>query len=312
MPGVAPPAAGGGLTALTAIPSLLRLKAIRKVRPMRDEILGICRFSFLGKCDWAETVGPEGDSPDLLARRAAMLYAPDRLARRFTAFETLCLPSIRAQTDTDFRFILLTSPQMPKAWLERLQDLCADQPRISLLVSDAASTADALRAPLARAAETAGRPVIQFRVDDDDAFSRHHVARIRRNAARFADLPGFALSWPQGLVYGSYDGAAVTFWRAHQPFLGAGVAVRMRAAGRSIFAFNHFQLPKHFPAFSDISGLGYVQTRWDEGDSVATIVARFPKWFQPLTEAAFRDALRDDFPFLLGRDLGFSQKKGAA
>lgn len=279
---------------------------------MRDDIVGICRFSFLGKCDWAETTGKDGAAPALMARRRAMLYAPERLARRFAAFQTLCLPSIKAQTDADFSFWLLTSPEMPGEWLDRLRGLCADVPQIRLIVSDTRDTSDALRAPLQRAAEAAGRPVIQFRVDDDDAFSRHHVARLRRHARRFQDLPAFAISYPQGLVFGSYEGEPVSFWRAHQPFIGAGAAVRMRGAGRCIYALNHFQLPKHFPGLTDIQGLGYVQTRWDEGDSVATIWAKFPKWFQPLTPQAFQDALADDFPFLQGVDLGFVEKKGAA
>lgn len=279
---------------------------------LRDDIVGICRFSFLGKGDWFETKGPQGTAPDLLVRRAAMLYADARMERRFKAFETLCLPSIRAQTDADFRFWVLTSPDMPTRWLMRLHDLCAGVPQIQIILSDARDTQEALRMPLRHAAEAAGRPVIQFRVDDDDAFSRHHVARLRRDAQRFADLPAFAISYPRGLVVGSYDGEPVSYWQTHQSFLGAGAALRMRGSGRAIYAVNHFDLPKHFPAFSDINGFGYVQTRWDEGDSVATIVANFPKWFQPLSAGDFQTELADDFPFLQGVDLGFVQRKGAA
>lgn len=279
---------------------------------MRDEIVGICRFSFLGKCDWAETVGKDGAAPELMARRQSMLYAPGRLARRFAAFETLCLPSVKAQTDPDFSFWLLTSPEMPREWLARLRDLCAGVPQIRLILSDSRDTQEALRAPLQAAAEAAGRPVIQFRVDDDDAFSRHHVARLRRHARRFTDMPAFAISYPQGLVFGSYEGEPLSFWRAHQPFIGAGAAVRMRGPGRCIYALNHFQIPKQFPGLTDIEGLGYVQTRWDEGDSVATIWAKFPKWFQPLTAGQFQHGLAEDFPFLQGVDLSFVQRKGAA
>lgn len=274
--------------------------------------MGICRFSFLGISDWAEASAKADESAAVLRRRMAMLYAPGRLARRFMAFETLCLPSIRAQTDPDFAFWILTSPEMPEPWLTRLRDLCADVAQIRLIVSDSRDVVAALRAPLLAAAEAAGKPVIQFRVDDDDAFSRHHVARLRRHAQRFEDMPAFAISYPQGLVFGSYEGAAVSFWRAHQPFIGAGAAVRMRGAGRCIYAINHFQLPKHFPGLTDTRGIGYVQLRWDEGDSVATIWAKFPKWFQELSATEFQTALAEDFPFLQGVDLGFVKRKGAA
>lgn len=279
---------------------------------MRDAIVGICRFSFLGKCDWVETRPAFGGAPEVLAGRMPMLYAESRLARRFQAFETMCLPSVKAQTDPDFRFWILTSPEMPEIWLERLLALCADVPQIEVVLSDARSPMEALRAPLAAAAEEAGRPVIQFRVDDDDAFSRHHVARLRRHARRFADMPAFGISFPRGLILGSYEGEPVRFARAHQGFVGAGAAVRMRGPGRCIYAFNHFALPKHFPAFTALEGLGYVQTRWDEGDSINDLKERWPSWFAPIPASEFQDSLVEDFPFLHGVDLSFVQRKGAA
>jgi hypothetical protein len=253
-----------------------------------------------------------GGAPEILAARRPMLYADDRLARRFQAFETLCLPSVKAQTDADFSFWILTSPELPDIWLERLLALCADVPQIQVILSEQRSPMEALRAPLAAAAEQAGRPVIQFRVDDDDAFSRHHVARLRRHARRFSDMPAFAVSFPRGLVFGSYEGEPLHFCRAHQNFVGAGAAVRMRGPGRCIYAFNHFQLPKHFPAFTAIEGLGYVQTRWDEGDSSNDLPHRWPSWFQQIPASEFQDSLIDDFPFLHGVDLRFAERKGAA
>ncbi|WP_134679322.1 glycosyltransferase [Paracoccus ravus] len=275
---------------------------------MQDAIVGICRFSFLGKCDWVETRPKEGGSPEILAARAPMLYAETRLIRRFKAFETLCLPSIKAQTDPDFRFWILTSPEMPGPWLERLQDLCAEVPQIEIIVSDKRSPMEALAKKLSAAADEAGRPVIQFRVDDDDAFSRHHVARIRRNAQRFSDLPGFGISYPEGLIFGSYDGQPVSFWRGHQAFVGAGAAVRMRLPARCIYAMNHFQLPKHFPAFTDVNGFGYVQTRWDEGDSASVLREQWPRWFREVGADDFQKLLADDFPFLQGVNLSFVEK----
>lgn len=279
---------------------------------MRDEFVGICRFSFLGKCDWVETRPAFGGAPEILAGRIPKLYSDARLARRFEAFETFCLPSIKAQTDQDFSIWILTSPELPDRWLERLMALCADVPQIQIILSYERSPMDALRQPLAAAAEKAGRPVIQFRIDDDDAFSRHHVARLRRHARRFADMPAFAISFPRGLVLGSFEDEPISYWRTHQSFIGAGAAVRMRGPGRCIYAINHFQLPKHFPAFTGIDGIGYVRTRWDEGDSADDMTERWPRWYQPIQAGEFQDSLIEDFPFLHGVDLSFMQKKGAA
>ncbi|MFO1139588.1 MAG: glycosyltransferase [Paracoccus sp. (in: a-proteobacteria)] len=279
---------------------------------MRDAIIGICRFSFLGKCDWVETRDADGGSDRVLSARLPKIYDPARLERRFEAFEKLCLPSIKAQTDPDFQFWFLTSPEMPVRWLERLRDLTAAIPQVRIIVSAERTPMDALQMPLRAAADAAGRPVIQFRTDDDDAFSRHHVARIRKQAARFPDLPGFGISYPEGLVFGSFEGDPVSYHRAHQSFVGAGAALRMRAPGRCIYAFNHAQIPKFFPAFTSIEGLGYVQTRWDASDSAGHTPGRWPYWFKPISHTEFNAALQEDFPFLNGVDLGFVQKKGAA
>lgn len=273
---------------------------------MRDAIIGICRFSFLGRCDWVETRKRDGGSPEVLQGRIPMLYAGERLERRFEAFEKICLPSIRAQTDPDFSLWMLTSPELPQRWLDKLLALCADIPQIEVIMSAARSPAEALADPLRSAAAAAGRPVIQFRIDDDDAISRHHVARIRRDAQRLNDLPAFGISYPAGLIINSYDGQKTSYWRAHQAFVGAGAALRMRGPGRCIFALNHPSIPRHFPVFTDISGLGYVQTRWEAGDSaVNKRHAQMPHWFSPLGTHQFQKSLAEDFPFLVGQDLGF-------
>lgn len=278
---------------------------------VRDAIVGICRFSFLGKCDWVDTRGTRGRSSEDLAARIPEIYSETRLERRFEAFEKLCLPSLRAQTDPDFEFWFLTSPELPQTALERLHDLCADLPQVRIILSSERTPQDALANELKAAADKAGRPVIQFRVDDDDAFSRHQVARIRKHAPRFADLPGFGLSYGNGLIFGSFDGEPLNYFHAFQGFIGAGAALRMRLPGRCIYSVLHTQIPRYFPAFTCIDGLGYVQTRWDASDS-AGVKDRWPRWFKKIDEAEFQRQIQDDFPFLDGLDLNFVRTKRAA
>lgn len=278
---------------------------------MRDAIVGICRFSFLGKCDWVDTRGERGNSNADLAARIPEIYDATRLERRFEAFEKLCLPSLRAQTDPDFEFWFLTSPELPDHALERLHDLCADMPQVRIIVSMARTPQNALEHELKAAAEKAGRPVIQFRVDDDDALSRHHVARIRKNARRFSDLPGFGLSYGNGLIFGSFGGEPLNYFKAFQGFIGAGATLRMRAPGRCIYSVLHMQIPKFFPSFTRMEGHGYIQTRWDASDS-AGVKDHWPRWFKKIDEAEFQNRLEDDFPFLQGVDLNFVRTKRAA
>ena len=273
---------------------------------LQDAIVGICRFSFLGKCDWVGTRARGGGAPEVMRERVAMLYAEDRMQRRFQAFETLCLPSIRAQTDPDFSLWLLTSPELPAHWLDRLRHLVKDVPQIEILMSERRNSVQALKAPLRAAAISAGRPVIQFRIDDDDAISRHHIARLRREARRFSDLPAFGISYPKGLVYGSYSGRPIRYWRAHQSFVGIGAALRMPEAENCIYELLNPRIPRYFPVFTDICGFGYVQTRWDEGDSAELKRnAKVEHWFDEIDADQFRADLAEDFSFLLDTDIGF-------
>ena len=277
---------------------------------MRESIVGICRFSFLGKCDWVDTRSTDGASDEVLTLRQSMLYTEARLRRRFKAFETMCLPSIRAQTDPDFSFWLLTSPELSEPWMQHLAQLCADIPQIRILVSEARLTSDALRPHLRQAARAAGHPVIQFRIDDDDALSRHHVARIRQNAPTFADQPTFAMSNPEGLIFGSLDGREVQYYRVSRGFVSAGATARMERPGLSIYARPHFGLPKHYPEITCQDGLGFVQTRWELGDTSGRTPRAWSGW-QPLERGAFDELLSEDFPFLQSADLSFSETKWA-
>ena len=241
-----------------------------------------------------------------MTRRHALLYSDARLRRRFEAFETMCLPSIRAQTDPDFSFWLLTSSELPTPWMQRLEQICAHIPQIRILVSEARRTSDALRPHLREAARAAGHPVTQFRIDDDDAFSRHHVARIRRNALAFADQPTFAFSSSEGLIFGSLDGGEVQDYLVSRGFVSAGATVRMERPGQSIFAHPHFSLPKHYPEIICRDGLGCVQTRWEMGDTSGRTPRAWLDW-RPLARSAFDQLLGEDFPFLQAADLSFAE-----
>lgn len=272
---------------------------------MGDRIVGICRFSFLGRGDWIGMRGPVALTPDRRDRQAAMLYAPARMASRFAAFEAMLLPSISAQTDADFELWILTSPQLPAVWMARLRDLCAPLPQIRIIVSDEPTTEAALAAPLAQAAAGSGGPPIQFRVDDDDALSQHFIARLRRHVKRFNDMPTFVISMATGLILRRFDQEPVSYWRGLQRFVGIGVAARMPEPGQSVYLYDHFDLPRTLPAFSDVRGLNYVHLRWHEGDSSPLAQQSWSNRHIEIGPKKFHASLAEDFPFLIGADLGF-------
>ena len=90
---------------------------------MHPQILGFLRFSFFG---------PSDTKLDYSDRQAAFdrLYSPRRMETRFQLFEHMVLPGFRAQTDPDFKLVVLSSAVMPEGYRTRLAQLCASLPQI--------------------------------------------------------------------------------------------------------------------------------------------------------------------------------------
>ena len=70
------------------------------------QILGICRFSY-------PAVGGFQNEHNTVEARCNYLYSQERLNMRFSAFETLTLPSIRSQSDPNFTFAIIIGDSLP-------------------------------------------------------------------------------------------------------------------------------------------------------------------------------------------------------
>ena len=70
------------------------------------KIYGHCRFSYFGQTDTGKAVQTEEDAK-------ALLWNAERMAVRFHLLENIMLPSMIAQTDQDFQFVITTSNEMP-------------------------------------------------------------------------------------------------------------------------------------------------------------------------------------------------------
>lgn len=140
---------------------------------MKIQVIGLCRFS----------VPVEGGfqiEHGTLADRRAFLYAPERLEERFLWFEQVFLPSIRKQTDPDFRLIVLAGADLPEPWRSRLSDGTADVPQIDLQFRSPGNHRDLCRWVMAEAASVRSADVLaEFRLDDDDAVALNYIRRIR-------------------------------------------------------------------------------------------------------------------------------------
>lgn len=272
---------------------------------MADRILGICRFSYLGRGDWGAYQGTKLGSPEEMAARcsmAGMLYQDERLAFRFRTFEALTLPSIAAQTDPDFTFLVVTSPEMPAEWLARLRFICEAVPQAAVLVSDAPDIGAALAPNLAAMTKNGERRLVQFRLDDDDCLAVGYVENLRNAAKALRHYPGFAFSLPKALLVTNYPGAGPCRYEMVKPFHAAGAAARVPNAEQSIFAFGHYALARRFIALTDHLPYGSLQIKAVGHDSQQVLPTR-GSGISVMSERAFADVLVRDFPFINSDDL---------
>jgi hypothetical protein len=186
-----------------------------------------------------------------VAEREAFLYDPARLAQRFAVFESFTLPSLRAQTDTDFTFVIVTGDSLPAEALARLQTMTRDLSQVVVRQlppgQHRAVTQDAINA-----AKTDTRhPSLQFRLDDDDAISRDFVAELRTKAAdlqfMLRDHRMIALDFNRGYVATPSE-AGISAQEIAMPYWTPALAV-MTAAGvhKTIMNFSHHKIWQQMP-----------------------------------------------------------------
>ncbi|RKF15403.1 hypothetical protein D6850_07590 [Roseovarius spongiae] len=211
------------------------------------QVIGLCRFSY-------PAIGGfqvEHDSP---RDRAAFLYDPVRMEERFATFETLTLPSLRAQTDPDFTLLIVVGDAMPEPLLARLLDLVEDMPQAVVAPRAPGRHRAVMREVINEARIDTGLPSLQFRMDDDDAVARNFVAALRQAARDVAPLIArnrhVGLDFNQGHIAritpeGICARATVeTLWT---PALGMAVAP---GASRGIMNFSHAKLSRVMPVVS--------------------------------------------------------------
>lgn len=263
---------------------------------MSDAIAGFCRFSFLGRGDWQAYSRTEFGSPEEAAameRVAATLYDDARLDFRFRTFEALTLPSIAAQTDPDFVFVVLTSAAMPVHWRARLTQICAAVPQVRLIISDAPDVGSAI-VPLLAELRGDGR-LVQFRLDDDDCLSTSYISHLRRASHAMRDYFAFSFSLPKALIVTKYADEAARSLEMARPFHSAGVAVRPRHADQTVFSFGHLALARRFPALTDYGPHGSLQIKGEGHDSRKVVPGRD---IIEITDEQFAKALRNNFAFV--------------
>lgn len=145
------------------------------------QVIGLCRFSYLG-------LGGFQVDHDTLEQRAAYLYAPKRLEERFLTFETMMLPPLRAQTDPDFTFLIVTGDSLPTNAFERLNDLVADMPQVVVQKHAPGRHRKVMRESINSVRLFDHDLCAQFRMDDDDAVACCYVEKLRETVNDVRDM----------------------------------------------------------------------------------------------------------------------------
>ncbi len=117
----------------------------------------------------------------------AMLHDPARMKQRFVLFEQICLPSLAAQTDQDFKLIALIVDTMPYRWWRRLKDLMAPYPFLQVCTLEAAGPLNSTRRAFLRGWDRHSKFITGFRIDDD-AVACDYIAKTRAVADQLLKL----------------------------------------------------------------------------------------------------------------------------
>ena len=153
------------------------------------------------------------DQPDVAVALHG-LWHPVRMALRFHLLEQFLLPSLRAQSDGAFIFVLLTSAEMPEPYHDRLARVTAGIAQLRLLRAQAGEMTAALAPLMAEVSLGFTAPSVHLHVAEDMALAVDHIARLRGASGRVD--PGGMISFPAG-VLGFVDGAVARQCAYRQP-----------------------------------------------------------------------------------------------
>lgn len=202
----------------------------------------------LGRGDWKAYRNKSEDQLEAIyEEKAAELFAPDRMESRLATFEHLTLASMRAQSDPNFRFLVISSDRMPEEYRRRLEAICQPVDQVVLRFLPPLHVSGAVTG-IAAELEIDLPNTVQFRLDDDDCVAKDFIRRLRRHAAGMWRNAHFAVSF-SSLYYCVTDGPTEGIYNWYSPFFSAGAAVRH--SSRTVFDYGHFKIPQHLVAVTD-------------------------------------------------------------
>lgn len=257
-----------------------------------NQIIGVCRFSYFGDGGFRHRRFRSDDVMEAL-------YNPTRMQRRFAYFENICLPSLAAQTDGDFRLVTLIGDTMPFRWRKRLKALVEKYPFLEICTLEAAGPLNSTRRAFRRGWNGTSPFVTGFRIDDDDAVAVNYIARTREIADQLLTIgwadetTPAAVCFHRGLYWDMNRAADGQFWSFNEkePLGLASAMVTTPDSMTNIYRWNHRRLAAQVRCWSDPSEHMFVRTLHAHNDSDRSI----PPGAEPCSPDQAEALLRDRF-----------------
>jgi hypothetical protein len=241
-------------------------------------VLGICRFSYPAQ-------GGFKRMHDSIESREAYLYDPARMELRFRHFECLTLPSITAQQNPDFTFLIVVGESLPKPYRDRLHDLTAAVPQIKVVAKPPMRHRSAMQLAIKEELGDDETESIQFRLDDDDAVAVGFTRSLRWSAKASRTMRkkwrNVAFEYNRGYSVALSD-QGISAEEVQSPFWACGLAVLFRPNDpRTVMNYGHHKLHLEMPMISNPAPKMYLRSKHDDNDSGANFE---PRSLQPLTD----------------------------
>ncbi|MEO1797169.1 MAG: glycosyltransferase [Pseudomonadota bacterium] len=277
------------------------------------QVLGLMRWSYPSEIDAFDL-----EVTSLEALRAT-LYSPARMEERLFFLEHVVLPCIRAQSDRNFRIVMLMGDQLPDPWRTRVMALIEPVAEIiPVFEPEGQRHAAVCRAVMKAHRNPRAAAVAEFRLDDDDAMGLDFVEVTRRAYRQHREIlrhhRAFCLDYTKGLAMIAGPGG-VEVRPVFSQLVGIAQALIYGPRHRkSVLDYPHRRLWTSMPNLTYPDPVKWVRGIHRTNDSgIAELVSNLPTW--PLEE--------ERIPLVLAMEFGIDlqglteawvrlQKDGAA
>lgn len=232
---------------------------------VRNRIVGLVRFSYPALTGFIR-------QDEDIGRQAAMLHSRDRLETRFRLFEALALPSLKAQSDSDFETIFLVGSDFPDWAKDRLQAGIANLPGARIVALEPMQHYPATQRAFGLLPDDGCSHLTSFRLDDDDAMDIQHIARLRRMTESLLPVvdraKAFCVGHNRGLFLTLTDAQAEWLDVTEKLPLGVGLAMCAPVETReNIFRRNHRLLSMYYTTLTEADTPAFIRTVHAGNDS---------------------------------------------